>query len=409
MPAALLIPMWWAVYVLAARAALAVRAVRARGVFFAAVNLTGVLLFYYTVAQQGVIRLEAGRAFAAYLAGVVLFYGTLRWARADFERRFPAAVLFPIVFLVLVKLPALELGAVFVGVSFMAFRLSYLVVEVRNGAVEFPTWWELLGFAFFVPTMAVGPINAYRNYIESYRDHAVPPGLVRRALFRIVVGAAKFSFLANLCHQLSFSGLWFDGNDHTAFDFVLSSVAYYLYLYANFSGFCDMMVGMSGLLGIRVTENFDNPFAARNVKDFWNRWHITLSTYMQEMVFNPLSKYLAAWTGGRGVNHCIAAGILVTFGLIGIWHGVGWNFLLFGLYHGIGVVAVHYYTLWLKKRLGKRLLAYNHNRWIRAAAIVVTFFYVSLSFFFFENVRSDMVTVIAAFPGSLREGGFRLW
>ena len=91
---------------------------------------------------------------------------------------------------------------------------------------------------------------------------------------------------------------------------------------------------------------------------------------------------------------------------------MGLNFLLFGLHHGVGVATVHYYTLWLKKRLGKGLLLYNRSGAIRCLAMLVTFIYVSLGFFFFENTWADMKTVIAAFPGSLTNGAgvtFRLW
>ena len=101
-------------------------------------------------------------------------------------------------------------------------------------------------------------------------------------------------------------------------------VFYYLYLYCNFSGYCDMAIGAAGLIGIPVAENFNNPFAARNVKDFWNRWHITLSSYMRDVVFAPLSKNLVRAMGPAYANHAIALTITVVFLLVGVWHGVGW-------------------------------------------------------------------------------------
>ena len=109
---------------------------------------------------------------------------------------------------------------------------------------------------------------------------------------RVLVGAVKFKFFGPLLNQLTYSGLLLDGHPHLWVDLPIAAVAYYLYLYCNFSGFCDIAIGGAGLMGIPVAENFANPFAARNMKDYWNRWHITLSLYMRDVVFSPLSKAL---------------------------------------------------------------------------------------------------------------------
>ena len=148
---------------------------------------------------------------------------------------------------------------------------------------------------------------------------------------------------------------------------------------------------MAALIGIPVPENFDNPFAARNVKDFWNRWHITLSVWMRDVVFSPLSKFLVGKFGIKLANHAIALTITVVFLLVGIWHGVGWNYVAFGAAHALGVVTNHYYTIFLKKRLGRdRFKAYNENRWIQAAAVMLTFCYVAASLCLFANTFSEM-------------------
>ncbi len=173
---------------------------------------------------------------------------------------------------------------------------------------------------------------------------------VGRAALRILVGAVKYQFLGNLCNQLTYSGLLLDDHPHHWIDLPVAMLFYYLYLYLNFSGFCDMAIGVAALIGIPVPENFDNPFAARNVKDFWNRWHITLSVWMRDVVFSPLSKYLVGRMGIKLADHAVAITIFVVFLLIGIWHGVGWNYFWFacGL-QSVGVVTVHYYTLFLKE------------------------------------------------------------
>jgi D-alanyl-lipoteichoic acid acyltransferase DltB (MBOAT superfamily) len=244
--------------------------------------------------------------------------------------------------------------------------------------------------------MSVGPINSYQNHSRAFASEA-PCLPMNRALLRILIGAVKFGFLAPLSDRLTYSGLLMDGHPHPRVDLLVAVFFYYLYLYCNFSGFCDMAIGLAGLMGVPVTENFDNPFAARNVKDFWNRWHITLSHYMRDVVFAPLSKFLVRWVGPAYANHAIALAIFVVFLLVGIWHGVGWNFAAFGVVHAIGVVANHYYTIWLKKRLGREgFKAYNENRWIRAAAVCLTFCYCAASLIFFANTFAELQTILAS-------------
>jgi len=283
----------------------------------------------------------------------------------------------------------------FIGISYLAFRSSHLVIEVRNGAVPRPGFWEYLGFCFFVPTVSVGPINPYSNYRRAF--DAAPPEIPQgRAALRALVGLVKYLVLAVICRQMCYEWLLLDSHYHPWMDFPVAVLFYYLFLYFNFSGFCDMAIGAAGLMGVPVTENFNNPFAARNMKDFWNRWHITLSIWMRDFVFSPLSKLLVRWMGPPRSNHAIALAILATFLLIGIWHGVGWNYAAFGLAQALGVATVHYYTIFLKRRLGRDgFKAYNENRWIHVAGVVITFCYFAVTLFLFANTFAEMKEIFS--------------
>jgi D-alanyl-lipoteichoic acid acyltransferase DltB (MBOAT superfamily) len=232
----------------------------------------------------------------------------------------------------------------------------------------------------------VGPINPYSVHYRSLTapDRTVTP--VGRSWLRILIGAAKYQFLGNIFNQLSYSGLLLDGHQHAPVDLAIAAVCYHLYLYCNFSGFCDMAIGAAGLLGIQVKENFSNPLGARSVQEYWNRWHITLSAWMRDIVFSPLSKSLIGRMGVAHSHHAIAAAIVLVFLIVGVWHGVGWQFVIYGAIHAAGVVTNHYYTIWLKKKLGRDgFRAYHENRWITAAAVTATFVYVTASLFFFAN------------------------
>ena len=348
----------------------------------------------------------AALAYAIYLLIVLAQYRLMRDYSGGADRQAWIPILFPIVALVAVKLlpaswlPLVRhtrftagriLPALLLGISYMAFRLSHLAMEVRTAVVPRPALAQYLGYAFFVPTLAVGPINPYSRHISNPAGTPIEPG---RALLRLLVGFTKYIFLANLVNQLSYAGLLFDGHPHAPLDLLVAMFASYLYLYLNFSGYCDMAIGAAGLLGFPVMENFDNPFAARNVREFWNRWHITLSLFMRDMVFTPLSKKLVALFGVRHANHAVAVAIVVVFVLIGLWHGLAWNFLLFGVLHAAAVVVNHYYTVALKRRLGAAGFArYNRNQAVRALAIAATFTYVAFTVMFFFNSLADLKAI----------------
>jgi D-alanyl-lipoteichoic acid acyltransferase DltB (MBOAT superfamily) len=404
-----------AVYILLGRCVLRLRG-GLRDLAFAMLNVVGVYLFFF-YDKDPRFTLLFNLFFASYFAIICVQYLALRiWSqRAGLAPwlafSVPIAVLVAVRYAPLVALsrwvsvaihdvlqrhPEFTLGTVFVGVSYLVFRTSHLVFQVRNGVVPRPDFWQYLGYAFFVPTMPVGPINAYSQHRQAFADAKRPQIPIGRALLRMLVGAVKYSFLAPLFNQLSYAEFLLDGHPHLWVDLPIAAIAYYLYLYLNFSGFCDMAIGAAGLMGIPVAENFAHPFAARNVKDFWNRWHITLSQWMRDIVFAPLCKMLVRLFGPTRVNHAIAVTILVVFLLVGIWHGAGWNYAAFGAAHGLGVAANHYYTLALKVKLGKeRFAAYNHSRVVQTIAVSLTFLYVTATLFLFANDGPAMHNVFA--------------
>ena len=349
--------------------------------------------------------------FSFYVGIAIINFLVLRRCRRD-ETWWPtAAFLLPILFLAYVKYasdsfnPFVSLlapvgltrfGIFFIGISYLSFRLVHLVQEVRNEVVDMPNIWEYLSFAFYVPTLSIGPINPYSKFITSYRspDRSATP--IDRSLLRILVGFTKYIFLGSLIAQFTYAGLLRDGHPHAIIDVIIAIPAYAVYLYCNFSGFCDMVIGVSGLLKIQVAENFDRPFRARNLQEFWNRWHITLSTWIRDLMFTPMTKALMRRFGPKAANHVIATAILISFLVVGIWHGKGLHFLMFGATQGVGIATVHYYTVFLKKRLGREgFAAYRKNKLISAVGTVVTFAYFSLSLFVFANTWTDVRAIQA--------------
>lgn len=381
---------------------------RIKDVLFAALNLSAVFTIHFAARDPRAILV-----FWVYLAAVMGMYPTMRILAAR-PASFWVAFAAPILLLIGVRYtptawvaqglhglrevlrrnPDFSLAPYFLGVSYLAFRCSRMMVDVRNGT-PWPTFVQFIGFAFFFPVMSVGPIHRWTDHREALQNRThFPVGL---CLPRIVIGLAKAVFLAGWVGQLAYSQMFFDGHLHTPVDLVISAVAYYLYLYLNFSGYCDVAIGLAGLAGIAVPENFKNPLMARNLKEFWNRWHITLSEWMRDLVFFPMAKNLVGWVGPKYANHAIAGIILLVFVLIGIWHGRGWTFLVYGLLHGLGVVANHYYTLALKKHLGReQYLSYMANRWIEVVGVLMTFLYTAVTLFFFANSLPQMKIILSS-------------
>jgi D-alanyl-lipoteichoic acid acyltransferase DltB (MBOAT superfamily) len=399
-------------YPVAASVVLRLAPQRYRAWLFALVNIFGAYgacattLIYPRVGSMVGLWRVVGLGFLGYLLFSLVHYWLLNRTKSDGERWGSIALWFPIVVLVLIKyVPWVQdsfsaslrqvgirhFSALFLGLSYLTFRVCHLVQEVRNEVVEMPALAEYLAFSFFVPTLSLGPINPYSTFIESYKRPDWRQTPVNRSLLRILVGLTKYVFLSTLLNQYTYTGLLLDGHPHHKIDLLISLFGYTLYLYCNFSGFCDMVIGVSGLLGIQVMENFNVPFSARNLQEFWNRWHISLSTWLRDMMFTPLVKALVRVFGPKSTNNVIAFSICTVFIVIGVWHGVGLHFALFGLFHGIGLAAVHYYGYFLKKKLGKQgFIEYRDNRYIAAIGRVMTFTYFSLSLFLFANTWDNM-------------------
>jgi D-alanyl-lipoteichoic acid acyltransferase DltB (MBOAT superfamily) len=154
----------------------------------------------------------------------------------------------------------------------------------------------------------------------------------------------------------------------------------YVWLYLDFSAYSDIAVGIGGLLGVATPENFRRPYLARNITDFWERWHISLSMWIRRNLFFPIQVTLVRRTGGKHALWCASIAIFIAFVLCGVWHGLTMPFLLWGLANAIGLVVVNLYRHWLRKRLGgKGVARYMSSVPIRIAAIIVTFEFIAFT------------------------------
>jgi alginate O-acetyltransferase complex protein AlgI len=224
-------------------------------------------------------------------------------------------------------------GAPPLGISFFTFEFVHYLFEVRRGGEPIRNPLKFLLFAIFFPSLVAGPIKRYTQYLPSLLDAVQRFHWERLAygFWRVAQGFAKKIIIAdNLTHfielyqpqfaSLSMAGRWE----------LFAAIAFRILM--DFSGYSDIAIGFAHMLGVQLPENFDWPYLARNIQDFWQRWHMSLTYWIRDYIYIPL--------GGsrRGVPRRIANG-MIAFALCGLWHGAAWNFVLWGLYHGVGLVA----------------------------------------------------------------------
>ena len=249
------------------------------------------------------------------------------------------------------------------GLSYIFFRLLHLLIDAHGGQIaERVSPVSYLNYTLNFTTLLSGPIQTYQGF-AAYQLAPAPLRLdvfdAGRAMERIVVGFFKVNVLSLALSMMQTQAL---STLHAADPFgtrVLQGMLivgiYPLYLYCNFSGYIDMVIGIARLLRIELPENFDRPFSATNFMMFWSRWHITLSQWLRTYVYNTLLiASMRRFQGAAIAPYLSVFAIFVTFFLVGLWHGQTAEFLFFGLLQGGGVGAVQLYQTLMTKRLGKK-------------------------------------------------------
>ena len=277
-----------------------------------------------------------------------------------------------------------------IGISYLTFKYIHVVVDVKQGLIARVDLLTYLNYQLGFFSLVAGPIQRYNDF-ALFWDNIHESGSDLSALRhwrRTLVGLLKMGVLGSLALFLSDLGtshlLASPGRLEALGSLLLLFYAYPLFVYFNFSGYCDAVIGAAGVLGMKHQENFDRPLIARNLLDFWNRWHISLTMWTRDYLFTPL--YKAAVT--RWYDRAVPLGyvaLFITLFILGVWHGATWNFVVFGLIHGVGVVVVQLYGNELRRRLGRQgLKRYLGSSPVRITANVVTIHYVCVSFLFFH-------------------------
>lgn len=229
-----------------------------------------------------------------------------------------------------------------IGISFFTFQALSYVIDVYRGAVEVQkNYFKVLLYITFFPQLIAGPIVKYRDINDQINSRSQSVEKTAQGLRRFICGLMKKVIIANTMGQaadaifnsdisvVSLPGAW------------LGAIAYIFQIYYDFSGYSDMAIGLGLMFGFEFKENFNYPYGAVSIKDFWRRWHISLSTWFKEYLYIPLG-------GNRKGRARAALNRLIVFFCTGLWHGASWTFVLWGLWHGL-FLLIEEYVPFMKK------------------------------------------------------------
>jgi D-alanyl-lipoteichoic acid acyltransferase DltB (MBOAT superfamily) len=281
-----------------------------------------------------------------------------------------------------------------VGLSYILFRVLHLMIDTSSGALEQGVGFlSYFNYTASFTTLVSGPIQLYGDWVKTEDPAARPPLTAERALEameRIVRGLFKTNVLALLLSALQSRMLDLVAApapvNQKIIPGALSLVLYPLFIYCNFSGYIDIVIGVGKLLGVTLPENFIRPFSADNIMDFWgSRWHITLSHWLRAYVFNPLLVGLTRrFPSERSAPVLAVVSFFVTFFLIGAWHGQTSEFIFYGFLLGLGVSVNKIYQIAMTRQLGrKRYNALCRNGSYVALSRGLTFSWVTFTTIWF--------------------------
>ena len=268
------------------------------------------------------------------------------------------------------------------GISFFTFQQLAFVVDTYKNKGRLPKFLDYCNFVTFFPQLIAGPIVLPEEMLPQFEDKANRNPRAKNlfdGIFIFSVGLAKKVIIADSIAVFANAGYNLDLPHYTMAEAWLISLSYTFQLYFDFSGYCDMAIGIGKMFNINLPLNFNAPYRATNFQDFWRRWHITLNRFLTQYVYIPLG-------GSRRKEVRVYFNIGIVFLISGIWHGAGWTFVVWGICHGIGVMI---HRIWKKK-------GYSMPSWL---GMFITFFFINILWVLFraDNMHEAWVIISSMF------------
>ncbi|MFC6254514.1 D-alanyl-lipoteichoic acid biosynthesis protein DltB [Secundilactobacillus hailunensis] len=360
--------------------------------------------FSFLLITFGGIKWHQGIALAAYIIFqqlLVQIYKAYR-KRHNSTAMFLSMIILSIFPLVIVKLapifPSSQLSLFgFLGISYLTFKTVQVLMELRDGTIKEIRVRDFVRFLLFFPTVSSGPIDRFKRFQADEQQV-----LSRDAYLVMVDRGVQYIFKGFVYKFILgyFFGTWLLPRiahvalleRHAFFGTGLSlhlveyMYVYSMYLFFDFAGYSLFAIGISYFLGIKTPENFNAPFRSHNIKDFWNRWHMSLSFWFRDFVFMRVTFFIMKKRLIKNRIRVSQVAYLLNFLIMGFWHGVTWYYIVYGLFHATAIIINDY---WLRyKKAHPNLI--KHNMFTEGIAIFLTFNTVCFSFLIFSGFLNTL-------------------
>jgi D-alanyl-lipoteichoic acid acyltransferase DltB (MBOAT superfamily) len=346
------------------------------------------LVAFILLGFVGLRLMQAGATFLFWPL-VIAALGTFVWLK---EYGFVPASLF------------LQYPYVTLGLSYILFRVLHLIIDSRSQYSALPRRIGIVSYLNYTlnfTTLVAGPIQRYKEFASmQLAEVPLELGLVTggEAFERIIRGFFKVNVLSLFLSMAQGTALNSLYAAHSFWPRVYAGVAvagvYPFYLYCNFSGYIDIVIGIARFLRLRLPENFNRPFASENYIEFWSRWHITLSTWISIYVYTPLMvRFIKRWPAPGADSFLAAIAYFVTFFLVGVWHGQTFMFLLFGFLLGLGMSVTKIYQALMTRMDRDAYHKLGRNGFYNALARGLTFTWSAFTLVWFWSNGKQLSSI----------------
>ena len=280
-----------------------------------------------------------------------------------------------------------------IGLSFHTFQAMSYTIEVYRGNQKAEKHFGIYAlYVMFYPQLVAGPIERPQNILHQFHEkHTFDFDNCKNGLKLMLWGFFKKIVIADRL-AIIVNNVYDHPANHSGIALAIGCFFFAFQIYCDFSGYSDIAIGAAQVMGYKLMLNFNKPFTSKSVTEFWRRWHISLSTWFFDYLFNPLVTNLRNWGGANA----IVFGLLLTFFLSGFWHGAGWKFMIYGLINGIALVY-EYVTKKRRKKIFSKLPLYLNNK----LSQILTFGFLTFTWVFFRanNIHDALYIVTHATTG----------
>ncbi|SFG81873.1 membrane protein involved in D-alanine export [Lachnospiraceae bacterium C7] len=267
----------------------------------------------------------------------------------------------------------------FLGISYMTFKGTQMVIEIYDGLIKKISLFDFLYLFLFFPTITSGPIDRSRRFEEEI--HTKLP----RKKYIENLGEGIYRILLGIMYKTVFAAIFYQfmlriGKTDTVLSLVGYMYMYGFYMFFDFAGYSHMAVGTGYIFGITLPENFNKPFVSLDMKEFWDRWHISLSHWFRDFIFTRIVMKMAENKFPKKKLHRASIAFLINMSVMGVWHGLSLNYIVYGIYHGVLLALTEIYQ--------KKVKFHKKNKkkkWYKAIQWFVTFNMVMFGFLIFSG------------------------